>query len=117
MIGHCRDCQKPLRPRLSNPDDYPPGSKVREAGDLCVTDYRARRLGRPVTTRIYGVAKCPGCKKLTRPGGSRAEQYPGTVVRRSQGFCQQCHNNGTARRIIRQREMLAQWSKTRKARS
>ena len=116
MIDHCLDCQHPLRPRGSDPADYPPGSKVREAKNLCVADYRARRLRRPVTARVYGPAQCHGCTKITRPNGTLLTQYPGTVMRRAHGFCQQCHHNGTAARVIAAREALARWSAARKAR-
>lgn len=115
-MNRCLDCDHPLRPRGSDPADYPPGSKVREAKNLCVADYRARRLRRPVTARVYGPAQCHGCTKITRPNGTLLTQYPGTVMRRAQGFCQQCHHNGTAARVIAAREALARWSAARKAR-
>ena len=115
-MNRCLDCDHPLCPRGSDPADYPPGSKVREAKNLCVTDYRARRLRRPVTARIYGPAQCHGCTKITRPNGALLTEYPGTVMRRAQGFCQQCHHDGTAARVIAAREALARWSAARKAR-
>lgn len=115
MIGHCRDCQRPLRPRGTNPADYPPGSRVMEVFGLCVAHYRARRTSTPVLPRVYGAATCPGCDRRTRPAAARLSDYPETVPRRAGGFCGTCHHDGTAETIIAARETLTRWTRTRKA--
>jgi hypothetical protein len=97
-VRPCVKCQHPTRPANARLDEYP-GTRRRRAGGVCDPCHtgrppRAERQPKARTARPPAVRPCTDCGRLTRPGGSTAEQHPGTLVRANGGQCHTCANGG-----------------------
>lgn len=106
----CGRCGRRMRQRNTRLVDHP-GTVQHGARELCASCYTASRAGRQVAAvpRDGGVKPCRGCDRPTRPTVRRLGDFPGTVPRVRDGFCQRCLNHGVDAPILAMAARVAAW--------
>lgn len=106
----CGRCGRRMRQRDTRSVDHP-GTVQHGARELCASCYTADRAGRQVAAvpRDGGVKPCRGCDRPTRPTVRRLGDFPGTVPRVRDGFCQRCLNHEVDVPILAMAERVALW--------
>lgn len=98
-VRPCVQCDHPTRPVNARADEHP-GTRRRRSGGLCNLCYtggpkpRPERQPKPQRSRPPAVRPCVTCDRPTRPGGSTAEQHPGTLLRANATQCHTCATTG-----------------------
>lgn len=107
---NCLKCHRPVRPRESKAEDYPPDTLRAGSKGLCGPCYRtARKDGTvddydalPTRTAGWETQPCQGrCGRIVRRTRLKLADYPGTISETRSGRCGPCYqeqmHNGPAR--------------------
>lgn len=96
----CVLCGRPVRGKNTRAADAP-GTVQYASKGKCNSCYMGVYLRRAkATPRPAPVAECRGCERPTRASNHTADEYPGTVVRRRNGFCGRCVSDGTEAAVL-----------------